>query len=167
MDLVVFAACVQTLEIICDLKCLVNIRRITQLGKGFYNIELAVCKNILAPAAADNKAIFLTGLLDDGVCIMQNCTVIRSAESTIAQKQDIADLFDFLMGLYEAILQSRRSRQQRVHDLLTLFREGAHCLHAALRSAQFGHRDHLHSLGYLLGVLHAFYSRANGAHISH
>lgn len=92
---------------------------------------------------------------------MQNCTVIRSAESTIAQKQDIADLFDFLMGLYEAILQSRRSRQQRVHDLLTLFREGAHCLHAALRSAQFGHRDHLHSLGYLLGVLHAFYSRAN------
>ena len=71
VDLVVFAACVQTLEIICDLKCLVNIRRITQLGKGFYNIELAVCKNILAPAAADNKAIFLTGLLDDRICIVQ------------------------------------------------------------------------------------------------
>jgi len=106
VDLVVFAACVQTLEIICDLKCLVNIRRITQLGKGFYNIELAVCKNILAPAAADDKTIVLAALLDDRICIMQNRTVIRSAEPTIAQKQDIADLFDFLMGLYEAILQS-------------------------------------------------------------
>ena len=136
VDLVIFAACEQPLEVIGYLKRLINIRRIAQLCKGLYYVESAVCKNILAPAAADNKTVVLAALLDDRICIVQYRAVIRSAKAAVAQKQDIADLFDLFMRLYEAVIKPRRGRQQCVHDFLTLFGEGAHGLHAALSSAQ-------------------------------
>ena len=108
--LVILAACIKLLEIVCYLKRLVNYRRVAQLGKGLYYIEPAVCQHILAPSAADDKTVVLARLLYDGVCIVQDSAVVRSAEAAVAHEQDIADLFYLFMRRDEAVFQTCRAR---------------------------------------------------------